>query len=320
MSTTPSSPWLVTTPQDDRNSPSVSAGVEYHRVLAGEDRRILRGLLAIFLVAVGLVVFSLGTGALATLVDTRLGNDPQAYTPARHAASMIGLGLLLPWSMLLQRWLYGVPGASLHSVSSRFRFDLFGKALLVFGPAWLVVNTVAFFLPAEEVPWSQAELVAMFLLTILLTPLQTTGEEYGVRGLAFRVIGSWTRNARAGLVAGIVVTSVLFTLMHGSTDPYIITWYLTLFTCLAIITWRTGGLEIAVVLHAILNTSSFLAAILLRIDFGAALGDRSAGVGSPSQLLPALAVLIITVIICWWTRRTGPVLTPASGSRVSQHP
>ena len=35
---------------------------------------------------------------------------------------------------LIQRWFYGVRDASLHSVVSRFRFDLFGRALLVLGP------------------------------------------------------------------------------------------------------------------------------------------------------------------------------------------
>ncbi|SDT06401.1 CAAX protease self-immunity [Brevibacterium sandarakinum] len=237
-------------------------------------------------------------------------------TPLRHAGSMVGLALLIPWSMLIQRWLYGVPGASLHSVTSWFRFDVLGKALLVFGPAWLVVNALGFFAPAEEVPWSQTDLIAMFLVTVLLTPLQTSGEEYGFRGLVFRIIGSWTRSSLAGLVAGVVVTSVLFTAMHGSTDPYIITWYLTLFTCLSIITWRTGGLEIAVVLHAILNTFSFIAAFYLRIDFGAAIQDRSAGVGTPYQLLPALAVIVITAVIWWWTRKTGPALTPVSTTRL----
>jgi len=46
---------------------------------------------------------------------------------------MVSPALLIPWSMLIQRWLYGVPGASLHSVVSRFRFEVFGRALLVLG-------------------------------------------------------------------------------------------------------------------------------------------------------------------------------------------
>lgn len=284
--TAPDTPWLL---QCDPSRPhSMQAGVEYHRVLAGNSRRITRGVLAIFLLVAGLAGFSLATNALAGIIDTRLGNDPLGYSPVRHAATLTGPALLIPWSMLVQRWLYGLPGATLHSVLARFRFDLFGKALLVFGPAWLLI-TQGNIAPAEEVPWAQTDLIAMLLVSLLLTPLQSAGEEYGIRGLAFRVIGGWTRSPRTGLIAGVAVTSVLFTAMHGSTDPYINAWYLTLWTCLALITWRTGGLEVAIVLHAVLNTFTFVAAFYLRVDFGSAIADRSAGVGSPVLLIPAVA-------------------------------
>ncbi|MBW0106819.1 CPBP family intramembrane glutamic endopeptidase [Pseudonocardia sp. KRD291] len=307
--------WLL----DDgapRNAPAVPAGVEYHRVLAGEKRRIGRGILAIVLLAAGFVLLPTVIGGALALVDVRLGNTPPTlggtdYTPLHHAGSMISLGLLAPWSMLIQRWLYGVPGASLHSVTSRFRFGLFGRSLLVLGPVWLVVVLLGFAASVEESPWSHADLIAMLLVTLLLTPLQAAGEEYGVRGLVFRVIGSWTRGRLAGLVLGIVVSSVLFTLVHGSTDPYVVVWYLVLFGGLAVITWRTGGLEIAIMLHAVLNTLSLAAAPYLRIDLGAALQDRSETVGAAYQLVPALTVVVLTAVIWWATRRSGPARTAA---------
>jgi hypothetical protein len=128
----------------------------------------------------------------------------------------------------------------------------------------------------------------------------------------FRVIGSWTSNARVGLVAGVVGSSLIFTAIHGSTDIYINIWYLVLWSCLAIITWRTGGLEAAVVLHAVLNTFLLLFAPLLRIDLGAVLSDRSAGVGQATLLIPTAVVVAITAIIWWWTRKSGPALTPVA--------
>jgi membrane protease YdiL (CAAX protease family) len=259
MTTTIEPNWLLT-PSEPRNGPPVPTGVEYHRVLAGDKRRIGRGIVAIILLAAGLIIFPTVIGRTAALIDVQMGKTPPIlggtdYTPLSHASSMIALGLLIPWSMLIQRWLYGVPGASLHSVTSRFRFDLLGKSLLVLGPAWLIANALAALTPVEESPWSQTDLIALFIATMLLTPLQSAGEEYGVHGLIFRVIGSWTRNPRAGLVAGVLVSSALFTALHGATDPYIIVWYFVLWTGLAIITWRTGGLEIAVMLHAVLNVS-----------------------------------------------------------------
>ncbi|MCI4066340.1 CPBP family intramembrane metalloprotease [Micromonospora sp. R77] len=321
--TTMNKPTSLLTQGEPRNGPSVPTGVEYHRVLAGDKRRIGRGILAIILLLAGIVIFPNAIGRATALIDVRMGNTPPIlggtdYTPLYHASSMLSLGLLIPWSMLIQRWLYGVPGASLHSVTSRFRFDLLGKSLLIFGPAWLVVNALGALTPVEESPWSQTDLVAIFIATMLLTPLQSAGEEYGVRGLIFRVIGSWTRSPRAGLVAGVLVSSVLFTAVHGATDPYIIVWYFTLWTGLAIITWRTGGLEIPIMLHAVLNTFSFILALALRVDFGTALQDRSAGVGTPYQLVPAATVVVITAIIWWRTRTTGPALT-AGRSQAPRH-
>lgn len=306
--------WLLS-PASPGNDPSVPAGVEYHRVLAGEKRRVGRGVLAILLLAAGFVFFPTAVGWALAPFDVQRGLVPPImqgtdYTPLHHAGSMISLGLLIPWSMIIQRLLYGVPGASLHSVTSRFRFDVAGKALLVLAPVWAVVIALGFLTPVEESPWSHTDLVAILLGTLLLTPLQAAGEEYGVRGLIFRVVGGWTRSSRAGLIAGTVVTAVLFTLAHGATDPYVIAWYLVLFGSLAIITWRTGGLEIAVVLHAVLNTLSLAMAPYLRIDLGGALSSRADVESAVYQLVPTLTVVLITAVVWWATRRSGPLLTP----------
>lgn len=174
--------WLLT-PGEPRSAKSVPRGVEYHRVLAGDKRRIGRGILAIILLLAGMVIFPNIVGRILGLIDLRMGSTTSFYggtdyTPLYHAGSMISLALLMPWSMLIQRWLYDVSGTSLHSVTSRFRFDVLGKALVVFGPAWLLVNVIGFLAPGSESPWSAIDLVGIFVVTLLLTPLQTTGEEY----------------------------------------------------------------------------------------------------------------------------------------------
>jgi hypothetical protein len=112
---------------------------------------------------------------------------------------------------------------------------------------------------------------------------------------------------------------VLFTATHGSTDPYIIVWYFVLWTSLAIITWRTGGLEIAAMLHAVLNTFAFIVAPYLRADLGAQLQDRSAGGGTPYMLVPTAAVIVVTAIVWWCTRKTGPLRTPSAELSEKRH-
>ena len=311
-------PAYQAAPAPRRRGPRpVPPGVEYHRVLAGDKRRIARGVLAIVLLVAGLFVFSLAASQVAALIDARTGRtNPGAggtdYTPLYHGATMFALALLVPWSMLIQRWLYGVRGASLHSVVSRLRFDVLGRALLVIGPFWLIaISILNFSTPAEQTQWPVAELVGMLVLTLLLVPLQAAGEEYGLRGLVFRVAGSWSRGPRAGLVVGVLVSSLVFTAVHGAADPWINLWYFTLAVSLAVMTWRTGGIETAVVIHALLITLTFLFVIALHTDIGASIMDRSAGTGSPVLLVPSVTVAVIAAVAWLRTRRSGPALTPS---------
>lgn len=290
-------------------SPRVPPGVQYHRVYAGEKRKILRGILAIFLLFAGMIGFAQLFLIGAAIIDTQvLGRT--GFTPLQQAAGALSLGLLIPYSMLLQRVLYGVPASSLHSVTGKFRWAIFGRSLVAFGPLLVILISVVFLVPGETITWTTADLVALFVTGMLLTPLAAAGEEYGLRGLMFRVVGGWTRGALAGAILGIVATTVLFSLFHGTTDPYLLSTYLILFSSMAIITWRTGGLEVAVVVHAVYNVTALVLATTLHLDLGGALSTRADAVGSIESLVPSAGIVIITAIVWWVTRKTGPIRTP----------
>lgn len=311
----PSAPPAPPAPRR-RGPRPVPPEVEYHRVLAGEKRRIVRGVLAIALLIGGMLLFSTGLGFAAIIVDTATGrSDPAsgeiAFTPLLNASNLLALALLIPWSMLIQRWLYGVRGASLHSVLSHFRFRLFGRALAVIGPVWVVYMTVFHLLmPYEEGVWSQADLIVMFISTLLLVPLQSAGEEYGFRGLVFRIAAGWGRGPRTALVVGVLVSSLAFMSVHFAADPWLNIYYFTFGATLALITWRTGGLEVAVVVHAVNNTIAFLLVLWTRTDLASGF-DRSAGVGSALMLVPCALLIAVTAVVWWRSRRTGPPRTPA---------
>lgn len=300
--------WLLRPDRADQ-SPHVPAGVEYHRVFAGKKHGFLRGLAAIFLLFAGLIALAQACLAVAAAIDSQLLGRT-GFTPLQFAAGSFSLALLIPYSMLLQRWLYGVPARSLHSVAGRFRFGVFGRALLVFGPMVLIAICVGLYAPGERAPWSDIDLALFFVIGMIVTPLAAAGEEYGVRGLMFRAIGSWTRGSRSGAILGITITTVLFSLSHGSLDPYILGSYLVLFGAMGIVTWRTGGLEVAVVLHAVYNVSAIVLATTLHVDVGGELSNRGQIVGTPANLIPSAALAIITAVIWWTTRKTGPARTP----------
>lgn len=313
---TTAAPWLLRDQAPNALPAGVPEGVEYHRVLAGERPRVLRGLLAIVLLLAGLVGSSLLFVQVAELLDTRLLDRDPATSPLTLVAGSLSLALLIPWAMLVQRLLYGVSPSSLHSVTGRFRFDLLGRTLLLLGPLVLVaVGVTAVLLGGERVAWRSTDLVIMFLSGLLVSPLAAAGEEYGFRGLMFRVVGGWSRSPRAGLVAGVVVTTVAFSLVHGTLDPYLLSSYLLLFGSLAVVTWPTGGLEAAVVLHAVYNLAILLA-VTLHLDLLGELDSRGTAAGSPLNLIPAGAVVAATAIVWCLTRRTGPLRTPGDDARV----
>jgi uncharacterized protein len=295
----------------------VPPGVEYHRVLAGDERRVGRGILAIVLLVGGMWAAILGFSLLGHWVDGLLGTPAVAegrgpLTPALHAFGMIGNALLLPWAMVIQRWLYGVPGASLHSVFSRFRFDLLTRALLIIAPVFVVLNVISnYTLPAESTVWAQNDLLWMLAATLVLVPLQAAGEEYGLRGLVFRVAASWGRGPRVSLFLGIAVSAVVFAAFHLAGDPWLYIWYFVLAVSTALITWRSGGIEIAVAIHVAFNTLSFVFAIALSTDLGAGIDRSTADSASGIALIGPALVVIATAIVVWIrTRPTGPTRTP----------
>jgi membrane protease YdiL (CAAX protease family) len=192
-----------------------------------------------------------------------------------------------------------------------FRPAVLGRAVLFLAPVWAVYMTVLAVLePSPAGSWTVADLLFMFAVTIVVVPLQTAGEEYGYRGLIFRVAANWGRGPRSALVLGVVVSAVLFATIHLSTDVWLNVQFLAVGVAFALITWRTGGLETAVVLHAANNVFGLLLALVLHADLGAST-DRSSGVGSVVFVIPVVLLAIITSVVWYRTRHDGPPLTPA---------
>ncbi|RUQ98161.1 CPBP family intramembrane glutamic endopeptidase [Labedella endophytica] len=284
--------------------------VEYHRVLVSDKRRIGRGILAIALLLLGMQVFIFAFAIGATLIDTAIGTEPRAgYTPLVNAAGAFAVALLIPWSMLIQRWLYGVRGGSLSSVLGHLRFDLLGRALVVLLPVIAVVQIVYYVTPLPQTTWGWHDTLLLVSTALFLTPFQAAGEEYGFRGLIFRVVGSWTRNPRLGLLLAIIVSSVLFASVHVSTSGLLNLWYIVFAVGTAWITWRSGGLEIAIVLHALYNATQFAIDAALQIDPTVAT-DRSAAAIDLTVLIPIPLVVVAVIVVAIRTRSTGTIRTP----------
>ena len=78
-------------------------------MLAGEERRIGRGILAIILLVGGMFTAIVAFSALGSWVDEvlypGLPDEGRHLRPLPFSAGLIATVLVIPWSMLIQRWL-----------------------------------------------------------------------------------------------------------------------------------------------------------------------------------------------------------------------
>lgn len=296
---------------------TLSSQPEYHRALAGQGRQIGRGLLAILLVFVGLFGIGGAVTWVGAQVDLGLGNrNPtvggEDYTAVFHASNTLGIALVIPWVMLVQRWLFGVRGRTLISVVSGLRYEIFGRWLLIIGPVAVgTMALLALITPAETMTWSIAQLTGVVTVTLLITPLQAAAEEFGFRGLIFRAASNWAHGPRASLVTGVVVSTALFMLMHPPLSPWLAISQTGLAVGAALITWRTGGLEIAILLHALNNVLSQLYAQVLHSDLLTTTVE-------PTILLTLVPTAVATMIVFLGSRgQASPTFMPEALRRGS---
>lgn len=290
--------------------PAEPTPVEYHMALTVKKRHPMVGVAAILTLIVGMNILSLPLGLVASFLDGGLDRlDMTNPGPFFIAAQMLSLALLTPISMAIQHLFYGVDFRTLHSVKGKLRSSFLVRAFAWFVPLWLLwlcVSSLAAGFGDPNLTWSAPQIVLAFGLIVITTPLQSAGEEYGCRGLIMRVAASWGRGAKSSLILGITVSSVLFASMHVTLDPWKNVFYLAFGLALAIITWRTGGLEAAIVMHAANNVLIFLLGLVQQQNPGAAMAP-GATTGDPSVLLPAALLAIAATVV--WVRTRGRVPT-----------
>ena len=208
---------------------------------------------------------------------------------------MLGmLALMLPAVLVGTLAGYGRAGIA-HSVAGRFRWGLMGRVALVVLPLYLVVNVgVNLVLAREEivVPPLTFPVVLAWGIALVLGPLQAAGEEYVFRVLPMQAVGTWLRLP----LLGIVLPVPLFVLGHGYAPLGQVE--IALFALLmGLLAWKTGGIEIPVLLHVANNWTLFAIAPLVP-------GALEQGEVTVSGfLLAAVPTLLCTAGIWWWFSR-----------------
>ncbi|WP_193105916.1 CPBP family intramembrane glutamic endopeptidase [Brachybacterium sp. FME24] len=293
-----------------------SGPTDYHQFLRTPGYRWWKAVLAIVLIPVAYVVstFTLTWGLTAVSESFNLGLVPPEtpgdgvviMSPARLLASNLAIGLLIPVSLGLQRLLFGQPGRWMHSVHGRFRWKLALTLAGVLVPVWIVYGIIWTLMNPEAAgvsgsPATLVSIVVLFLIALLTSPLQGAGEEYAARGLLARSFGSFTTQRTVSLLLALLAPTLMFTVVHGLADPLMVLYTFSVGLACAVITWRTGGIEVAVVLHAVNNTILLMVASFFSSEITI---DRSSGHGE--VMLPGTLLMLLTAAGVWlWARRRG---------------
>lgn len=222
--------------------------------------------LAVLGVAVGLYIAMLIPALVLWIVGeagtlgTALMPTPDLLDPTNPMDILLGLGLIalmLPAALLATRWAGRAPGI-LHSVRGRLRWGLLGRTTAIVLPIFAVVHGLGFVLdPPEDVrtPELGTSLLMVYLIVVALTPLQCAAEEYVFRGVPMQVFGTWLRSP----LWGILVPVPFFVLGHGY--DWVGQIDLAVFAiCMGLLAWKSGGLEIPIVIHTANNLTLFLLA------------------------------------------------------------
>lgn len=269
-----------------------------------------RPLVAVALAALLIISVSALFGVVALVATAALsGGMPDAATvealfvpdvtnPISVALSLFSVAAWIPL-IFFSLWAVGIkPVGMLNSVAFRLRWNRIGKFAIVAVAVVVLAQTVSVALTYLAGAGSSAlftidplALVLSLLAVLLLAPFQAAAEEYAFRGILMQALGSWMKTP----IVPIVLPTVLFMLAHAY-DIWGLLEVLLLGVTAAWLTYKTGGLEAAIVIHVINNVSVFL--LLLSGVFGTTMVLSDAG----SPVSVAITAVMLAGYAVWVLR------------------
>ena len=274
----------------------------------GVHFRMARWKSLIVLIAIPLTLFVTQILVFQIPVAIEGPADPNrpSLTPLTIAAAGVSTAVTAVLMTLLVAALAKVSWRAVFSHTRRFDWRrvgtyLLGSALLV-GLSILVTVLIA---PAS-LGWGSFAIggttIAIMLVTLVATPLQSAGEEIAFRGALIPAAGSWFRNTRVAVAFGIVVSGVLFALIHVTLDPWLLAYLMVFSACTAAMGLLSGGLEAAMAFHVANNVIAGLVNPLFTGGESTSI-DRSVGAGPGAGLLILMAMNVAVVVMVWLVER-----------------
>lgn len=210
------------------------------------------------------------------------------FTPLRFLAANLSIGATGLLAILLLVRMTGAPWRSLLSSprsfdQRRFAHHLAGAALLV-GAGLGAVALIAPEAPGWTAFGISGTTIAMLVVILFTTPMQAAGEELLYRSAVLPAAASWVRAVRPALVVGLVVSSLGFAALHGSTDPWLFGYYVVVGVATGLMAIISGGIEAPIAFHIANNVLATTVNSLMSDGEILAL-DRTTDTGDPSLLI-----------------------------------
>lgn len=262
-------------------------------------------LLLSIIIAVGFIVGSFAApDVFGNFNDLLTLGEIDLSDPVTFAFAVGSIALLLPAIILATLIMGPRPLGLLSSVAGRMRWGWLARCIplgllvygVVFALSFLVIDPLSGAGPLSPVITSTTWV--LIVLALVLTPLQATAEEYVFRGYLMQTIGGWLKHP----AWAILLPVPLFAIGHdydvwGMLDVSIFG------VTAAWLTWRTGGLEAAIVAHVINNTTLFVLGAV-------GLTDLNADTGSPIGLLVTIVIMVAySALVVRAANRSGLVTT-----------
>jgi membrane protease YdiL (CAAX protease family) len=281
----------------------------YQQMLRGRKYRWWKPLLCLVLV-IPLALLMMGLAIVPVLIagwitgaDLITTMDITNLGPIAFIYLNLSLIVFIPASGLSIWIVHGIRPRFLSSVAGGIRWRWLLRCVGVILPLWALYAGLAALAGPPTSPrpdhWA-----ALLVIVLLMTPLQAAGEEYFFRGWIMQNVGAWFARPIVGLVASLIVSAATFSAAHLSPDP----WMLGTIACLGlaagIATWRTGGLEAAIAIHAVNNVMTYVVVMI----FGgwSQAFVRPQTTGTPMMLVMAAAVSgIALALVLWQAKRAG---------------
>ena len=318
------------------SSPPPDGPRVYQQMLRGPQYRWWKPLLCLVLV-LPLALLMMGLAIVPVLIAGLVSGAPDLvdYT-VKTTSDIANLGpvgfiylnltliVLIPASGLSIWIVHGIRPGFLSSVAGRIRWRWMLRCVAVILPLWAAYTLLGVLVGPFTSPRPD-HWVALLVIVLLMTPLQSAGEEYFFRGWIMQNVGAWFARPMVGLIASLAVSAAAFSTAHLSPDP----WVLGTIACLAVASgvaaWRTGGLEAGIAMHAVNNVLTFGVVVFYGGWSQAFVGPQKAG--TPMMLLLAVAVNGIALwLILWQAKRARlqpyyqPPARPAAPASIPQAP